>query len=203
MTELPEPDQDADAPAPRVWVRLAALGVMVVALLLLGRISGLSSHVRVSEIRAAMTAAGWWGPIAFVGAFTLGELVHVPGLVFVAAAVVSYGRPFGGALAYVGAVVSLSTCFVVVRAVGGKPLGMIRWRAVRRVLAELDDHPIRTVFLLRLVLWLTPQVNYLLALSHVRFRHYLVGSVAGLILPIAILAFAFDRLAFLVDRIAQ
>jgi uncharacterized membrane protein YdjX (TVP38/TMEM64 family) len=55
----------------------------------------------------------------------------------------------------------------------------------------LDDHPIRTVFLLRLVFWMSPPLNYGLAMTEIRLRDYLVGSGAGLVAPIAGLCVAF------------
>jgi uncharacterized membrane protein YdjX (TVP38/TMEM64 family) len=203
MATAPETTLDAARDARRHWLRLAALVVMVVALLVVAKVSGFTSHLGSEEIRARMATAGWWGPVGYVGAFSLGELAHVPGLVFVFAAVVAYGRLAGGALAFTGAIISMAFSFTVVRNVGGQPLGAIRWAFVRRILAELDDHPIRTVILLRLVLWMTPQVNYALALSSVRARDFLVGSAIGLFAPICGLAFLFDRFAFLLDRLVR
>jgi uncharacterized membrane protein YdjX (TVP38/TMEM64 family) len=191
-------------PAPqRLWLRLLALLVMVVVLLVVARVSGLASHLGTEEIRTRMAMAGWWAPVLYVGAFALAELAHFPGTVFVLAAVVAYGRLVGGALAFTGAIISFLVTFTVVRRVGGQPLGAIRWAWVRRILAELDGHPIRTVVLLRLVLWMTPQVNYVLALSSVKTRDFVVGSIIGLAGPICALAFMFDRFAFLLDRFVR
>ena len=182
-------------PAEKIrWGRLAALAALVVGLVVVGRVTGLTAWLSTERIRTGMESAGVWGPIVFVAAFAVGELVHVPGMVFVAAAVVAYGRVGGGALALAGAIVSLCVSFVVVRGVGGKPLGAIRWRFVQRILGHLEGHPVRTIALLRLVLWMAPQLNYALALSSVRFRSYLVGSVLGLVAPITLVALLFDRL---------
>jgi len=175
------------------WLRLSLLVLLTAGLLGLSKVTGLGAHLRPEEIHARMAAAGWWGPLLYIVAFAVGELVHVPGWVFVAAAVVAYGRATGAALALAGALVSISVTFAVVRGVGGKPLGAIRWRWVARMLAHLDEHPVRTIILLRLVLWLTPQLNYVLALSHVRYRSYLVGSAVGLVAPVIILSLLVDH----------
>jgi hypothetical protein len=63
----------------------------------------------------------------------------------------------------------------------------------RRILSHLDGHPVRTIFLLRLLLWMAPQLNYALALSNVRFRSYLLGTALGLLAPIAGLVLLSDR----------
>jgi uncharacterized membrane protein YdjX (TVP38/TMEM64 family) len=184
---------DAGPPLPRaVWIRLGTLVLATVTLLVLAKATGLTEHLHVPELRARMARAGWWGPVIYIAAFTVGELLHVPGTLFIAAAVLSYGRAWGTPLAFVGAVVSFSVCFVVVRAVGGRALGTIPWRFARRILAHLDEHPIRTVIALRLVLWLTPQLNYVLALSNISFRSYFVGSTTGLAIPVVVLAYGLD-----------
>ena len=93
----------------------------------------------------------------YVIAFCVGELLHVPGLVFVAAGVLAYGPALGGPLAFLGAVAAVSVSFWIVRAVGGRPLGELRTRWVRRALAQLDARPIATIAILRLVLILWPR----------------------------------------------
>jgi uncharacterized membrane protein YdjX (TVP38/TMEM64 family) len=184
----------APAASPVRWWRIAALVVLIVGLLVLGKVTGLTAYLTTERIRAAVQAAGWWGVLLLIALFCVGELVHVPGFVFVAAAVIAYGRLGGGALGYVGALCSVTVSFWVVRGVGGKPLGAIRWRFVQRILGHLEAHPVRTVTILRLLLWMAPQLNYALALSHVRYRDYLLGSALGLALPVAGMALLLDRI---------
>ena len=62
------------------------------------------------------------------------------------------------------------------------------------MLARLDERPVTTVIVLRTLLWLAPPLNYALALSSIRFRHYLIGSALGLLLPVAGAALFFDWL---------
>src|SRR5215813_5648530 len=113
------------------WWRLVLLAVLVVGLFVVARVTGLNAYLSTERIRALTAAAGFWGPIAFVLIFCVGELVHVPGAVFVAAAVVAYGRATGGVLAFVGELAAVSVSFVVVRTIGGKPLAAIRFSLAR------------------------------------------------------------------------
>ena len=117
-----------------------------------------------------------------------------PGAVFVAAAAVAYGPSGGGVLAFAGAVAAVSVSFVVVRTIGGKPLAVVRSSRARQILSQLDRRPVRTVFLLRLLFWMAPPINYALALSGVRFRSYLIGTALGLPAPIAGIVLLSDRL---------
>ena len=60
--------------------------------------------------------------------------------------------------------------------------------------------PLRTVVLLRIVLWMSPQLNYALALTGISFRNYLLGSAFGLIWPIVIMALFFEELREVLAR---
>lgn len=178
-----DPVESADGPSK---LRLALLAVFLIGLFVLGAATGWADRFTLEGIREAIADAGVWGFAVFLGAFALGELLHVPGFLFVAAAVLAYGRFVGGAAAYVGAVVSVIVSFAVVRGVGGRALGGLKNARVRRILDRLEERPVRVVALLRLLLWMAPPLNYALALSPVRFRDYVVGSALGLILPIAV-----------------
>ena len=194
------PGEGASAPSspPLPRLRLVAAIGLFLLLFAIGRTLDLHDHLTVDRVRAAMVSAGIAGAALYVIAFCLGELLHVPGLVFVAAGVLAYGPALGGPLAFLGAVVAVSVSFWVVRAIGGRPLGELRYRWARRALAQLDAHPVATIAMLRLVLILSPPLNYLLALSQVSFGHYFLGSVLGLVVPITLAIALFDHLMKLV-----
>jgi uncharacterized membrane protein YdjX (TVP38/TMEM64 family) len=172
-------------------LRLAILAAVVVALLVVRYTTSFGASLSTARIRDLVQHAGAAGIALFVVAFTVGELLHVPGMVFVAAAVMAWGRVGGGAIAYVAALVSVSVGFAVVRAIGGQPLATIKQPRIRAILARLDRRPILTVALLRLILWVAPALTYALALSSVRFRDYLLGSALGLAMPMTLAAALF------------
>ena len=194
------PGEGASAPSspPLPRLRLVAAIGLFLLLFAIGQALDLHDHLTVDRVRAAMVSAGIAGAALYVIAFCLGELLHVPGLVFVAAGVLAYGPALGGPLAFLGAVVAVSVSFWVVRAIGGRPLGELRHRWARRALAQLDAHPVATIAMLRLVLILSPPLNYVLALSQVSFGHYFLGSVLGLVVPITLAIVLFDHLMKLV-----
>lgn len=175
------------SPAARIGVLTAVLG----GLAAVGHFTGLTAILTQERVRDFMTELGPIGFVLFCALFAVGELVHVPGFVFVGAAVLAYGAWVGGAAAFVGALASVTLSFFVVRSMGGKALGALKWSFARRMLAHLDERPVRTVVMLRSVLWLAPALNYVLAMSNIRFRDYLIGSALGLALPVTGMAIAF------------
>ena len=173
-------------------IKLALFAAMFGALWGLSDSLGLRNSLSPEGIQALALGAGCMGMLAFVGAFSVGSLIQVPGIAFLVGARVAYGPGLGFLIAYVGALAAITLSFVVVRAIGGQALAEIRWKPMRKMLAKLEARPVRTVVLLRSVLMLSPPLNYALAMSRVRFRDYFVGSAIGLAAPIAVWVFLSD-----------
>lgn len=182
----------ASDPGWKRWARIGALVALLVGFYLVAELTGVGDELSRERVQAAMEGAGAWGLLLFVGVFAVGELLHVPGLVFVAAAILAYGELWGGLAGYLGALVSVTVSFLVVRGVGGQPLAEVERPLLRRWLDRLEARPIAVVALLRLLLWMAPPLNYTLAMSGVRFRDYVIGSALGLAPPIAAVAVFFD-----------
>jgi uncharacterized membrane protein YdjX (TVP38/TMEM64 family) len=167
---------------------------VLASLFALGHYYNLSERIDIETIRGLIAEAGVWGWLLYVGIFAAGEFVHVPGLVFVAAGILVWGKTTGFALAYIAAVVSVCFSFVVVRQIGGVPLRHAQNPRIRKALIHLERHPVRTVAILRLVFMMAAVLNYALALTPVRLRDYFLGSAIGLLLPVALAALLFDWL---------
>ena len=165
-------------------IRLGVLLALVIALVVIGAQSGLRARFTVENIRAMAVASGVWGMLGFCAAYCIGGLLYLPGLVFLVAAVLAWGELLGAGIAYVAALLTVVVSFVLVRSAGGNLLGESPRPLVRRVLSTLDAHPIRAVFILRLVFWSSPPLNYALALTSLSFRNHLIGSALGLVLPV-------------------
>jgi len=186
-----EPDAVAEPKRTSRW-RLIALAVFFVGSLAVAKLTGLDDYVTVESIRALMDSAGPLGFVAFVVIFAAGELMHVPGMVFVGAASVAYGSVIGSVAAYLGALGSVTASFFVVRTIGGQPLAQVQRPLVKKLLSRLDTHPLSTIAVLRFLFWMAPALNYGLAMSKVRFRDYFLGSAIGLAIPIPVAVVFFD-----------
>lgn len=190
-----EAESEAESAAPakkKTWLRFAALLVVLVALYVVGKTTGVIDSVDIETVRRWVDEAGALGVVLYVVVFGIGELLHVPGIVFVSAGLLAWGKLLGYGFAMLGSLFSVSLSFFVVRGVGGRALASIDRPLLKKMLARLDTHPIQTIFLLRLLLFLAPALNYGLALTRVRYRDYLVGSALGLAIPLAVVAILFD-----------
>lgn len=182
------------APTPRKpWLRLALLLALITTLYLIAHTTGATASFTIDGLRARVHAAGPIGAFVFVLCFIVGNLIHLPGMIFVVVALLAYGRTEGTLLALAGGLIAVTTSFTIVRAIGGTPFAVPRHPWVRAMLAHLDRRPIAVIALLRIAFQFSPPVNYALALSPVRLRHYLLGSALGLAIFMAGVALLFEE----------
>ncbi|WP_372659574.1 VTT domain-containing protein [Hydrogenophaga sp.] len=172
---------------------LAVVGF--VGLLLLVRQTALGGHFELAAIREAIAGHRLGGVLLFIALFSLGNLMLIPGWVFLAAAVYAFGAWSGGWATYAAASVSCVLTFWVIRWLGGDALRRLKNPLALTLLRQLDTAPLRSVIGLRMLCQTLPALNAALALSGIRFRHYLLGTLLGLPLPIALYVLFFDHLA--------
>lgn len=194
MSEVPAIASPPPVDRKKTWLRLGALALVVAITFVVAHVTGLTEYLSREHVRALIVGLGPLGLLAFVGLFVVGELAHVPGFVFIGAAILAYGRLEGGVLGYVGALVAVAVAFFVVRGIGGQALTALERPLIRRALAHVDARPILAVAVLRTLLIMTPALTYALALTRIRFRDYMLGSALGLALPIVAMSVLFDWL---------
>lgn len=175
--------------------RLIAVVVFLVLLVVIFELSGIRGQFSLEFIQQTIQKHKFWGLVVFALLFSLGNLIQIPGWLFLAAAVLSLGKTTGGMVTYFAASVSCVITFLAVRYVGQDALLQLNHRLALRIMHKLHAQPIRSVALLRTLFQTMPAVNYTLALSGVSFRHYLTGTLLGLPLPILLYCLFFDSLA--------
>jgi uncharacterized membrane protein YdjX (TVP38/TMEM64 family) len=177
------------------YKRLLAVAAFLALLLLVFQLSGMREHLNLAFLHQKFLDNEVTGLLIFIALFALGNLIQLPGWLFLAAAVLALGEVWGGVATYVAAVISCAFTYWLIRLVGGDALRGLEGGWVRRVLARLDTRPVASVALLRVLLQTLPALNYALAMSGLKFRDYLIGTLIGLPLPIALYCVFFDYLA--------
>jgi uncharacterized membrane protein YdjX (TVP38/TMEM64 family) len=174
--------------------RLILVALFLVVLLAAFQFSGLREDMSLQYLHDALLAHKFWGLVVFALLFALGNLIQIPGWIFLAAAVLALGRIWGGLATYLAATFSCCCTFLLIRLLGGSALRELDSKLARRILAHLDERPVLVITALRVLFQTVPALNYALSLSGVRFRHYLIGTLLGLPLPIAVYCLFFDYL---------
>jgi uncharacterized membrane protein YdjX (TVP38/TMEM64 family) len=175
--------------------KILAVCLFLALLLAVFQLSGLREHLNLHFLQQKINENKITGLLIFIIIFSLGNLIQIPGWVFLAAAVLTLGKTWGAAATYVAATISCINTFVIIRLIGGNALRQIKNALAIKLLDKLDAHPILTVILLRSLFQTVPALNYTLAVSGIKFREYLIGTLLGLILPITLYCVFFEYLA--------
>ena len=180
----------------RYW-RLSGVFLFLGVVFAIFELSGLRDHLTLAYLRQTILAHEAGGLFIFVAMFSLGNLVQIPGWIFLAAAVLALGAFWGAVVTYIAAIISCGVTFLSIRLLGGNALREMKNKTAMRIFRQLDARPVTSVALLRVFFQTVPVINYALALSGIRFRHYMLGTLLGLPLPIALYCIFFDTLAHL------
>lgn len=175
--------------------RLLLVILFLLGLFLLFEALGIRAQFSLQALQDLILMHPVIGLLLFTLLFALGNLIQIPGWIFLAAAVLALGRVYGGIATYLAAIVSCVVTFLTIRYLGGNALRELDNRLAQRLLAGLDRHPLISIVTLRTLFQTVPALNYSLALSGVPFRTYLLGTLLGLPLPIALYCLFFDYLA--------
>ncbi len=175
----------------RFW-RLILLVVLIATASVLAYVFDVAEYLSRERVEELVAELGWWGLLVFIGIFTVGQLINIPGIVFVAAAVTAWGKWQGIGASYVATLVSSTAGFLVGRLVGGDAMSHIRWRWGKKAVAHVERRPFRSVTLLVCVLWMAPPLNYTLGMTRVPLWAFLAGTAIGLCPGLLATGFFFD-----------
>ena len=176
------------------FYRLMAVLAFLAVLYALFELTGLRQHFSLDFLRAQIEANLVTGLLVFVLLYCLGNLIQIPGWIFLAAAVLTLGKMWGGVATYLAAIASCMATYFVVGFIGGDALRQLDNKVAQRIFSQVDRRPVTSVFLLRMIFQTVPVMNYALALSAVRFRDYAIGTLLGLPIPVIVYCLGFDFL---------
>lgn len=181
-------------------IRLGILGVVMVSLALLAKFTPLGEYLSYKVLSNALLGAGALGILIYLAAYVGGALMNLPAFLFTVLAFLVYDMGWGYVVAFLGSFLAAYVHFQVVRSIGGQALTEVKIPLMQKIMSRFDSHPLLTVILLRLLFFVSPPVNYLLALSNVRQYHFVVGTLIGNFLPLGIHA---AMLYFIRDRVIE
>lgn len=159
---------------------------------LLVEMMGLRSQLSPEIIRTLFVEHTFVGLILFCLVFSVGNLLYVPGWVFLVGAVFALGQEWGGVATFIAGLCSSTLSYFIIRRLGGTALRGLNHRWADKIFAQLDERPVISVTLLRMLFQTLPALTYALALADIRFRHYILGTFLGLPIPIFLYCYFFD-----------
>ncbi len=168
--------QSGDRSTSRRWIA----GIVVVGAIVVLLLGGRQLAAFVPDAIAGIDRLGALGPVVFVLAYVAAAVLMIPGSLLTLAAGAVFGVVAGSAYVFAGAVLGATAAFLIARYAARGPLerrfaSSDRFRALDTALAA-DGR--KVVFLIRLSpVFPFTLLNYLLGLTSVRLRDFLLGSV--------------------------
>ncbi|MDP3274793.1 MAG: VTT domain-containing protein [Deltaproteobacteria bacterium] len=185
MSEDPSP---AARSSPR-WLK-PTLVLSVLTALGLAYHFGLFAQLREPrQFAAAVLAMGPWGYLGFVLAYTLLQPFGVPGTVFIVAAPLIWPWPIAFALSMTGTMGASVVGFSFARFIARDWVSARIPERFKKYDAALEQHALRTVFVLRLIFWMPQLLHGFLGVSKVPFETHVLGSLLGYIPPILVVSY--------------
>ena len=171
----------------KTLLRVIVLAMVSLVLMLVGRHSALSEYFSLEGLHKLILDAGVYGVVLFVLLYAVGILMNVPGVLYLFIGFMVYGGLTGFLVVYMASFVAVMVHFFFARFMAGEALAEIKHPFVKKQLAKLETRPITTILILRVIFYVSPPVNYALALSPIRVRDFVVGSLVSL--PASILVY--------------
>lgn len=178
----------------RKYQRLVAVVIFLILAFLFFELSGLRQGFNLENLRQTLSENVFSGAILFILLFCAGNLIQIPGWIFLAAAVLTLDKLWGVVLTYIAAVTSCMVTYWLIRTLGGDALRKLENPIAKRIFGHLDEYPLRSQVILRTVFQTAPALNYSLALSRVRSWEYFLALMLGLPLPILLYCVGFEFL---------
>lgn len=176
-------EDDADPTARQLTrgavVRLSALAIAIGGAWWLIHAQGAPDLVR---IRAVVSAAGPWAPVAFVAAFASLTLIATPRNVLTTLGAALFGVGGGIALSWAAALLGAVVAFSIGRLLSRDGFERLTRGRLARVSAVLRDHGTGSVLAARLMPVVPfTGVNYGAGILGVRLAHFVLGTAVGIV----------------------
>lgn len=146
----------------------------------LGRHSQFSQYFGLEYLERTIRNTGMFGIVFFTVVYVVGTLMNIPGMIFLFVLFLVYDGLDGFIIAYATTLLAMLSHFFFTRSFTGKVLSEIEHPIVKKYVKKIADKPLKTTIILRLLLFISPPVNYALAFSPIKLRYFIAGSMIAM-----------------------
>lgn len=146
----------------------------------LGRHSQFSRYFGLEYLEMTIRNTGAFGIILFTIVYVIGTLMNIPGMIFLFVLFLVYDGLDGFFIGYATTLLSMLAHFFFTRSVTGKVLSEVEHPIIKKYVGKIAEKPLKTTIILRLLLFISPPVNYALAFSPIKVRYFVIGSMIAM-----------------------
>ena len=145
-----------------------------------GRHSEFSRYFGLDYLMQTIEHTGAFGIILFAMVYVIGTLMNIPGMIFLFVLFLVYDGIGGFCIGYGTTLLSMLAHFYFTRGVAGEVFKEIKHPLVKKYSDRLAEKPLSTTIILRLLLFISPPVNYALAFSSIKSKEFILGSMIAM-----------------------
>lgn len=185
MTNI-TPTTPASAASARstTWMKLTLLVVLVAVGIVVFRYTSLSEYTRPERLKEFFDgiAGRWWAPLAYIAVYMGGCLIALPGLLLTVLGGLTFGTAKGTLYVIIGSNLGASLAFGLARLLGREFVEKHVKDPLDAIDRRLRDQGVLRVLQLRLIPIVPFNIlNFACGLSGVRYAHFLIGSLIGML----------------------
>jgi len=152
---------------------------VVLAVVLTVFYTDVSQYLSPERLRSYLAFSGQYAPLIFISAFIAGLFLRIPGFIFIILAAVVFGKLPAIIYSFIAIAAGASLTFFVARFFLRDTVSKMEIRGVKGLNEKIAERGFLTVLFLRLVFVLMPPLNWVLGITKVKYRDYLLGTLLG------------------------
>jgi len=152
---------------PKNWLKIVLFLVVVLVVVFAALYTDVSQYSSPERLRSYLAFSGQYAPLIFIAAFIAGLFLRIPGFAFIILAAVVFGKFPAMIYSFIAIAAGTSLTFFIARFFLCDTVSKMEIRGVRGLNEKITRRGFLTVFLLRLVFFLMPPVNWVLGVTGV------------------------------------
>ncbi|MBI5439672.1 MAG: TVP38/TMEM64 family protein [Deltaproteobacteria bacterium] len=159
-------------------LKLAVLVGLLVAVILVTRVSGVGAYMDQGRLQAWIAGFGMWGPVVYMAIYILAPVLFLPGLPITIAGGLLFGPVYGVLYTITSSTAGACLAFLVARYLGRDWIGTkIRNSGLATLDERVEKQGWKIVAITRLIpIFPFNLLNYAFGLTKIRFVHYALTS---------------------------
>ncbi|MEE8398583.1 MAG: TVP38/TMEM64 family protein [Desulfobacterales bacterium] len=170
-------------------VKAAVFIAFIVAGILLVRFTPIKGYLNAEALGNFLDTAGIWAPLVFIGIYTVGVCIFLPGTLLTALGAAIFGAYWGFLYVWIGAMLGASAAFLIGRTLGRDFAASLIGDKLKKYDDAVERNGFATVLYLRLVYFPFTPMNFGMGLTGVRFWDYFFGTGLGILVGTFIFTF--------------
>ena len=176
---------------PKNWLKIGLFLAVILAAVFAVLYTDVSEYLSPERLKNYLAFAGPYGPLIFISAFIAGFFLRIPGFIFIILGAIVFGRLPAVIYSFIAIAAGTSFTFFIARFFLRDVVSKMEIRGVKGLDEKITQRGFLTVLLLRLIFFLMPPVNWVLGITGVKYRDYLLGTVIGVAPGVLIFSLVF------------